>query len=102
MTDPADMVATRRLVMTKRQGGAKRDVLIEISRPVRRQEQGDFVCSLRLRGVGSGESVVPVFGVDAVQTLQLVFPVLEAQLDYWSRHHEATIGWEEGSANDSP
>jgi hypothetical protein len=73
-----EVIAVRRLSW---EDEPTREVLVSIGRPVETPGvQGEFYCPIRTTGLGNDEIVTEVFGIDALQAMELALRYIRSRL----------------------
>jgi hypothetical protein len=96
--DIGQEVASRRLDL-KREGVTTR-VLVRIGLPYPDHDQLSFHCPFEISGFGERRLGYAV-GVDAIQALQLVMQMIDAELDYLAETNNGKLSLEDGVDDDS-
>lgn len=78
-----DIIATRELTYIS-ESGQREKALIEIGKPYKFTDEGDYVCPYRV-GSESYEHIFGSVGIDSFQALELSMRTMEAELVYWVR-----------------
>ncbi|MEV4252306.1 hypothetical protein AB0J52_03940 [Spirillospora sp. NPDC049652] len=83
-----ETMATRTLLLDEQ--GHRREVLVALGFP-RRDEHGDFACTLEITGLGENHRYTS-HGVDGIQAMQLALKTAHAVLDAFHRP-QASLTW---------
>jgi len=78
-----DIIATRELIYLS-ESGKREQVLIQIGKPYKLTDEGDYFCPYRV-GSDSYENIFGSVGIDSFQALELSMRTIQAELIYWVR-----------------
>src|SRR5262249_47478676 len=83
-----EVIATRQLnIMAE----PDREVLVKIGRP-EPSEHHDYCCRIQVTGIGD-ERIDGIYGVDAVQALELAMRFLGSELQRLNTQHQGRLRW---------
>ena len=92
-SDLAGMIAERRLTLLT-ENGEPHDILVRISNPEQSLDDTDFSCACQIVGYGD-DKVHRIYGLDALQSLQLTLKFLSLTLNRHRQEANGRIYWRE-------